>query len=279
MWPRNKYPHPVYFGRTEMSGIIKRVLTLAAIVLFTNGCATLTPEQLEDIEGFCEYKQGTLDEVGIFELERQVDILERLNELSFCFRGSPVYSVLIVTKTEGSGSFFNIVPNFKLVDRDMDGKADQFAYFSNNEKNTQEFGWIFDLNRDGKIDYMVYNGGLAPSEDSSITIYSYHFIDSNYDGKFDIYVCNNNIDLDRNELVEEGISAWVYDKNFDGTIDKAEYLGGKNPIPVEVSKGVVSLKTFYISKKGQYSEQAIGKDFNLLANQQLEEINSYPQFF
>jgi hypothetical protein len=84
---------------------------------------------------------------------------------------------------------------------------------------------MFDLNRDGRADYLVLNGGSLLHEDLNRRVWmNFHFIDTNHDGRTDIAVYNA-VDLDGNDYLDEGITAWLHDTDFDGTVDRAEYLG------------------------------------------------------
>ena len=136
----------------------------------------------------------------------------------------------------------------ELIDKDGDGKAEEFVIYP----DTQDFGFMFDLNKDGKIDYIVFNQGLAMTKDMKKFYWSkYHWIDSNFDGKIDIHVIPT-IDLDGDKFPDEGVTAWIYDTNFDGDVDKAEYLGKDFQKPIENTEGVFIIKEWGIeSKKGK----------------------------
>ena len=51
------------------------------------------------------------------------------------------------------------------MDRDGDGKADEFIFFQKKGENVQDFGFIFDLDNNGRIDYIVFNGGVCFTKD------------------------------------------------------------------------------------------------------------------
>jgi hypothetical protein len=219
-----------------------RFLVNAALILIVTGCAAPAMEK-KDVGALSVYKQKTLDELGAFEFEKRMYVFNTIDGIANQLVKSPSYSVV---RKEGSRKIFKDFTILELVDRDLDGKAEQFSYESEKRQKTNEFGFMFDLNRDGKVDYVVFNGGLAFTRDfKKGAWFNYHWIDSNYDGKIDIAVFNNYISLDGDSFFDEGISGWVYDTNFDGLIDKAEYLGDNFQQPVEKRGGeFFVLKTF-----------------------------------
>jgi len=224
--------------------------------------------QTENIKTFSVYKQKTLDELDSFDFERRMYIYETIDELANQLWDSPKLFSLKKEKKETFESF----PILQLSDKDLDGKADEFAYLPQKGRDTQEFGFMFDLNKNGKIDYIVFNGGLIPTKGFKKFIWqNYHGIDSNYDRKVDIYVYSNNIDLDDDKSPDEGISGWVYDTDFDGTVDKAEYLGENFVKPVEKREGFFIIKTVFGEKKWG-KELSFKKEFFM--NLILSDINS-----
>jgi hypothetical protein len=224
--------------------------------------------QTENIKTFSVYKQKTLDELDSFDFERRMYIYETIDELANQLWDSPKLFSLKKEKKETFEGF----PILQLSDKDLDGKADEFAYLPQEGRDTQEFGFMFDLNKNGKIDYIVFNGGLIPTKGFKKMIWqNYHGIDSNYDRKVDIFVYSNNIDLDGDKSLDEGISGWVYDTDFDGTVDKAEYLGENFIKPVEKREGIFIIKTVFGEKKWG-KELSFKKEFFM--NLILSDINS-----
>jgi hypothetical protein len=63
------------------------------------------------------------------------------------------------------------------------------------------------------------------------------------------------------------VTAWIYDTNFDGDVDKAEYLGKDFQTPIEKTEGV-----FIIKEWG--GERKVGKDYFSGMSKILTEINS-----
>ena len=154
------------------------------------------------IKTLATYKQKTLDELGTFRFNDRRHFYETLDELANQLRASRKYTVVIRKETKTIDRF----PILELADRDGDGKPDQLYYTTKKGDFTQEVGFIFDLNKDGKIDYIVYNQGLAPSKDMKVYWSKYHWIDSNYDGRIDIHVIPT-IDLDGDKFPDKGVTA------------------------------------------------------------------------
>ena len=251
-----------------MKSRLYQAVMLAPVFALVIACAMSTMET-ESIKTFSLYKQKTLDELGSFNLERRVYIYETVDELANQLRTSPKFTPL---KKEKRGTAFEGFPILELSDRDLDGKADEFSYLPERGEDTQEFGFIFDLNRDGKVDYLVFNGGLIPTKGFEKIIWqNYHGIDTNYDGKVDIFVYSNNIDLDGDNASDEGISGWLYDTDFDSTVDKGEYLGENFIKPIGKKGGVFIIKTVF-GEKEWGKEPNFEKDFFM--NLILTDINS-----
>ena len=70
----------------------------------------------------------------------------------------------------------------------------------------------------------TFSQGVMLAKPFKMILTSYHMIDTNYDGRADIWV-NPDTDLDQDGFVEQGVFAWLHDTDFDGGIDRGEYLG------------------------------------------------------
>ena len=166
-------------------------------------------------------------------------IRNRIDEVAFRLMTIGMSSPLKVGKSklmEGTHT-----PIIAMYDNDLDGKADAYANLPAGETSTMDFGFIFDLNHDNRMDYVVFNGGPFPTKDMKMGWMNYHFINSNYDGKVDILIYN--VDLDGDKRLDENVCAWFYDTDFDGIIDKAEYLGPGVEIPIPETNGGFLLKS------------------------------------
>ncbi|MCX7771201.1 MAG: hypothetical protein N2202_09025 [Proteobacteria bacterium] len=200
-----------------------------------------------------------------FEFGKRLEIYERIDKISNALLRSKIYKVIKENTTET----FKNYPILQLVDRNGDGKPDEFLYFTKKREKTQELGFIYDLNRDGKIDYIVFNGGPMFTKEFTFYWMNYHWIDSNYDGKIDILVYND-IDLDGDKFIDEGITAWIYDKDFDGSTDEGEYLGKKIKKVIEKKDGFLLIKRVGDETKLKMYEMEIFSFPNMI----LKDINS-----
>jgi hypothetical protein len=137
-------------------------------------------------------------------------------------RGAQREVVKAVALPDGAG-------RLELARFRSEGPPVQFAF----GQDTQDFGFLLDLDGDGKVDYLVFNGG--PMFDQTLTKMhwmNYHWIDTDRDGRVDVFVYNA-VDLDGDHFYDEGVTAWLYDRNHDGLVDDAEYLGPSGSRPVE----------------------------------------------
>jgi hypothetical protein len=235
-----------------MEVIMERKLFLLLIIalFLLIGC---TPQQLR--------KEATTDKLGTFKFDERKNIYEILDETANRLRASRYYVVLKKKEIKIDDKVFVL----ELSDRDGNGKANQFVLYP----DRQDFGFMFDLNKDGKIDYIVFNQGLAMTKDMKPYWSKYHWIDSNFDGKIDIHVLPT-IDLDGDGFPDKGVTAWIFDTDFDGDVDKVEYWGEDFQKPIEKTKGVFIIKAWT-------GESKVGKDYFSTMSKRLSEINSlYP---
>jgi hypothetical protein len=70
----------------------------------------------------------------------------------------------------------------------------------------------------------------------------YHLKESNADGNKEIFVYNG-VNLTEENFYDEGVSAWIYDKNFDGIFEEAEYIGKNFIKPIELKDGKFLIKS------------------------------------
>lgn len=142
---------------------------------------------------------------------------------------------------KGNFATFKDFPMLTLEDRDGDGKADFYSYDRRDRSGmTQEFGAFFDLNGDSRPDWIVYYGGLFFTKNMKLLMWYHSAIDTNGDGRFDVRVYGA-IDLDGDGLPDEDATAWVYDTNYDGLVDKGEYIVDGRVIPIKPENGVLQL--------------------------------------
>jgi len=188
------------------------------------------------------YKTMTLAEVGPFEFEQRAYILETIDELSRVVRSLPDRNIVATLKTDTIGGS----PILDLVDHDRDGRADSFVYSETGGggSRSQDFGYMFDLNADGVFDYVVFSQGTAIAMPFKLISTYYHMIDSNYDGRVDIWI-RPDTDLDQDGAVDEGVFTWLYDIDFDGRIDGGDYLGIGVGEPMECDDDVLQVECVF----------------------------------
>jgi len=115
-----------------------------------------------------------------------------------------------------------------FYDLDKDGVPDQFVLQSLEEVTyNNEFGFIYDLNNDSTMDYIIYYGGNIISKDNQLYYYFYHWIDTNYDGDIDALAYNiviypNNSKPDPNKIL------WIMDIDKNGKPDFVDYVSTQN---------------------------------------------------
>jgi hypothetical protein len=186
-----------------------------------------------------EYKSMALAEIGPYEHERRAYTLETIDELCRVIRRFPNRDIVATLETDTFGDG----PILDLMDIDGDGVADTYAYSEEGGGggNTQHFGWIYDLNADGKFDHIVFSQGVMIAKPMRLISTFYHAIDSNYDDRADIWVFPDT-DLDGDGMVDEGVFTWIYDVDFDGRIDSGEYLGMGVSQPVACVDDILEVK-------------------------------------
>jgi hypothetical protein len=172
-------------------------------------------------------KQQTLSELGPFRPEARLSFHHAMNELFMRLWDQKKRKVLWV----GTPSAMSDYEFLHLSDKDGDGVAEEFAY-SHEKKafSSPDFGFFFDLNGDKRADYLIFFGGSLMAEgkgpdDLAIWWMNYHAIDANGDGKVDNVLFQGSSDLNGNGKVEPEIGLWLVDDDYDGTLDRAFYLG------------------------------------------------------
>ncbi len=216
-----------------------------------------------------EYKQSSLATLGPFQLSRQLEFFHTLDQLANKLWNSPYH----VKTTSHNTNTYQPCPILTFLDRDGDGKPEMFAYGVDKHECRHEWGLFFDLNRDGKADYLVFNGGmtLVSKEPLRFGWWNYHCIDSNSDGNIDVLV-HTDIDLNDDQLPDEGITVWLYDTDFDGRLDRGEMLGKNIRRPLDEGNGAFILKKVY---SGNAPTIPKGSEFARGFNEMLHDVNAY----
>ena len=136
-----------------------------------------------------------------------------------------------------------------FYDLDRNKVSDQFVLLTKEGKMlNQEFGFIYDLNNDKKIDYIIYNGGSIITINNTIYYYFYHWIDTDYNGSIDTVVFNNVLFPGESKLNSNN-TLWIIDSDKNGKPDIVNFLNTKSGKinPLKASDGIWSYKT--ISKR------------------------------
>jgi len=256
--------------------MLKKNLTVFILGLTLTACATQPGQEAEQryidlaqeteaVKVFSVHKQRTLDELGTFAFDRRFYIYETLDEIANKLWTSPKSTIVKKTRIEEHGE----VGILQLSDRDLDGQPDMFALLPAEGDDTQDFGFLFDLNKDGRADYLVFNGGPMFTKESEFYWMNYHWIDSNYDGQIDIMV-NNAVAQDASKSPQKGLTAWLYDSDFDGYTDKAEYMGVGITKAVEEKEGVLTVNWLLEDISIDVGKDPMGEGLTLL----LADINA-----
>ncbi|MFM2207587.1 MAG: hypothetical protein RL213_1562 [Bacteroidota bacterium] len=88
---------------------------------------------------------------------------------------------------------------------------------------SSEFGFHYDLNKDGRYDYIIYNGGYT----MDFSYWFFHWVDDNYDGKIDRIVYPE-ICPPGDSIVKPGLTVWVQDTDGDSLTDHVTYVDTRN---------------------------------------------------
>ena len=133
-------------------------------------------------------------------------------------------------------------PHLVLEARGRGAKPDFYVYLpSPDGGQTQEFGAFFDRNGDGRIDWLVFNGGTLLAAGPTIAWWTHHVIDRNGDGRFDVFVVDA-VDRNGDGLIEPGSTAWLYDDDFDGRLDRGAVVADGRATPMAETGGRLDWK-------------------------------------
>lgn len=142
----------------------------------------------------------------------------------------------------GEYTTFKAYPSLRLEDRDGDGKSEFFAYLPPDQSDrTQEFGAFFDLNGDGRTDWIVFYGGILITKKMKPLHWHHHSIDTNGDGLFDVRVYSA-IDWDGDGFPDEKATAWVHDLDHDGLVDRADHIVKGRVTSIDDQDGFLALR-------------------------------------
>jgi len=144
----------------------------------------------------------------------------------------------------------NAVHVIEYYDLDKDGIADEFHALTKEGKPSQDFGFMYDLNKDGMVDYIIFWGGLMFTHDQEFYKYLYHWVDEDYDGKIDL-VTSSVVNQPGDSLPDPHHVIWIKDLNADGLVDDVSYMhipdGTMKPVAKE--NGIWYFATVFGRKK------------------------------
>jgi hypothetical protein len=128
----------------------------------------------------------------------------------------------------------------------MDRIPDEFVYEYKEKIRSRDFGFMFDLNKDKKYDYVLYYGGFTMSHDGEFYLYFNHYIDVNYDGLVDSYVSSVMVQPG-DEMPDPHKIVWVSDTNFDKKAEVFKIVDIRTgaSIPIDAKDGVWTFKSFF----------------------------------
>ena len=182
-----------------------------------------------------------------FSMENRLDLYKSMDFLPRIVWGK-VDPQLISKKectidtTSFSLSFYNY---------DNGQEAEMFNLRTSDGKDLpQEFGFMYDLNKDGKTDYIVYYGGLTIDKNNEFYLYFYHWIDSDFDGKIDV-VANNIFVAPEDTRPDMNIILWIIDTDKNGKPDLIDFINVRNlnVDSIKKAEGIWNLKTLFGLKK------------------------------
>jgi hypothetical protein len=185
------------------------------------------------------------------------------------FRGALFYPQKVTSKkSKIEGTDLSLV----MYDFTKDGIPDEFVYENTEGIRSRDFGLMFDLNKDGKYDYIVFNGGFAMSHDGEFFFYFYHMIDSNYDGVIDIDISSVMVQPG-DEMPDPHKILWVSDTNFDKKAEVFKIVDIRNgaSIPIDVKDGVWRFKSYFGELEVSPSDDTYFNAFTNVLNDLNEE--------
>jgi len=219
------------------------------------------------IKEYKKAKKEAIDKFGEFDLTNRMELYQLMDQLPRIVFGK-LQPKLLANKNYTINNTDYLVA---FYDYDNDGLADQFVLQTLGKKIiNNEFGFIYDLNKDGKMDYIIYNGGSMITNDDPFFYYFYHWIDTNFDGIVDALAYNNIIYFNDSRPDPTKIF-WIMDIDKNGKPDLVDFIDIKkgNVNPINDSEGIWTYKNLFGSKT-IHSED--NKYFDLY-NDFLEAVN------
>ena len=229
-----------------MKALIKYVSSLIFIFLLVINTTLWSQSNRLVIKDYRKAKEKAINKFGAFDMSNRVELYQSMDFLPRLVWGKLDRKFIKANKCKINNKDYLIA----FYDYDNDGLADQFVLQTLDKKEiNDEFGFIYDLNKDGKTDYIIYNGGLMITNDNPFFYYFYHWIDTNFDGLIDALVYNyviysNDSNPDPNKIF------WIMDIDKNGKPDSVDFIDCQkgNVNPIKVSEGIWTYNTLFGSK-------------------------------
>ena len=160
----------------------------------------------------------------------------------------------------------------EFYDLDKDGRADEFHILTKEGKPSPDFGFLYDLNQDSIVDYIVFWGGFMISHDAQIFKWNYHWIDSDYDGRIDA-ITNSVLVMPGDKNPDPHYLLWVMDNNRDGKPEVAEiiHLTDGKATPINLEGGKWHYKDMFETKEIDPKDEKYFSFYNIL----LEKVKRF----
>lgn len=195
------------------------------------------------IKEYKKAKENVMNKFASFDINNRMELYKSMDLLPRLIWGKLNRKFLTDHKCIIKNRDYSIA----FYDYDNDGFADQFVLQTLDKKEIKdEFGFVYDLNKDGKIDYIIYNGGLMITNDNPFFKYFYHWIDTNYDGiidaiVYDYVIYSNDSHPNPNKIF------WIMDLDKNGKPDSVDFIDvhSGNVNPIIASEGIWSYNTLF----------------------------------
>jgi len=197
----------------------------------------------EQKTGLSMYVQRKLASVWPWDPERRTDAFQTVTKIAEALWHTDSYGAEIATARTGT---FPGYPLLVLTDEDGNGTADFYAYYDESRsEDTMEFGAFFAEQGKARPFWLLFNGGpsleMTASGEMVFFWLNHQFIDRNSDGAFDTYIVND-VDFDGNGQASASDTAWMYDDDADGLLDRAELIIDGRVQTIAPENGILDLR-------------------------------------
>jgi hypothetical protein len=219
-----------------------------------------------------EYRQAK-EALGVFSpfaVNQRIDLYQSMNQLSKLLEKLPPKKLITSTQHRLQDKMYW----FAFYDFDNDRHADQFVLQTQDKQVLQhDFGFMYDLNGDGKTDYIIYNGGSMITDEQPFYRYFYHWIDSDYNGIVDALAYEHVI-YSENSRPDPNRILWIMDRDGDGAVDHVDAtdLKTKTTHSIQEAQGIWSYTTLFGPKTIDSADKMYFHHFN----QYLDAVRNLP---